>query len=440
MKKITAFCVSLGVALAAASPALAQEEHSPGSHPQEHGPQPDKMSAGEASDQAAMMNMPGVSGDYPMTRDASGTSWQPDATPHAMGHEMYDGWMVMGHMMLNTVYDWQQGPRGGEKTFLGGMIMGAARRDFENGDVLNLRAMISPDPLMGKSGYPLLLAAGETANGVSELVDRQHPHDLFMELSASYSHALEGDSSVFVYAGLPGEPAFGPPAFMHRLSTMDSPEAPITHHWFDSTHITFGVLTVGWIKDAWKVEVSRFTGREPDQGRFDIEAPKLDSTSIRLSYNPSERWALQVSWADLNSPEQIEPDVDETRLSASAIYTVPLASEGWWSTTVAWGFKDPTNEKLLHAVALETAYAPDRDWTFFARAEVIESPHFDPLGDVRTVGKFSLGGIRDFHLNDNLKIGIGGLYAFNFVPDALEPAYDGDPDGAMVFLRLVAGT
>jgi hypothetical protein len=59
-----------------------------------------------------------------------------------------------------------------------------ARREFSHG-TLNLRAMLSPDPFMGKRGYPLLLAAGETADGTTHLVDRQHPHDLFMELSAS---------------------------------------------------------------------------------------------------------------------------------------------------------------------------------------------------------------------------------------------------------------
>src|SRR5690606_6263767 len=121
------------------------------------------------------------------------------------------------------------------------------------------------------------------ADGVAPLVDRQHPHDLFMELSASYSRPLSDRSSVFAYVGLPGEPAFGPPAFMHRMSAMDSPEAPITHHWLDSTHIVFGVATLGYAQDDWKVEVSGFRGREPDQDRYDIEEPDLDSIAFRVS-------------------------------------------------------------------------------------------------------------------------------------------------------------
>lgn len=415
------------------------QEEMPDEQPMGHGTETPETSAMPRQAAMQMTHMTGALGPYPMTREASGTSWQPDSTKHMMGMEMRGEWMVMGHVRLNAVYDWQEGPRGDEKAFISGMIMGSARRDLQNG-VLNLRAMFSPDPFSGKRGYPLLLAAGETADGVTPLIDRQHPHELVMELSASYSHRLGEGQSVFVYAGLPGEPAFGPPAFMHRVSTMDSPEAPITHHWLDSTHITFGVLTAGYVQGPWKVELSRFKGREPDEDRYDIEEPKLDSTAIRASWNPSERWALQVSWADFNSPEQLEPDVDETRLSASAIYTVPLADESSWSTTIAWGLKDPSDEESMHAFALETAYAPGRDWTFFARGEVVESHDLLPSGDVETVGKISFGAIRDFHVMENVRIGIGALYSVNFVSDALEPSYDGDPDGAMVFLRLVAGT
>jgi hypothetical protein len=289
-----------------------QPAHSEMQMPMDHG----GMQMGEHD---AMSNMTGTFGAYPMSRDASGTSWQPDVSEHGGIHLHTDGWMLMGHALINGVYDWQDGPRGDEKAFISGMIMGAARRDLANGDTLNLRAMLAPDPLMGARGYPLLFATGETADGVTPLTDRQHPHDLFMELSASYTHRLGAHDSIFVYGGLPGEPAFGPPAFMHRLSAMDSPEAPITHHWLDSTHITFGVMTAGWVHDNWKVEASRFHGREPDQHRYDIESGDLDSSAVRVSWNPTERLAFQVSWADLTSPEQLEPDENETRWSASGI-------------------------------------------------------------------------------------------------------------------------
>ena len=190
------------------------------------------------------MAMTGALGSYPMERESSGTAWQPDTSEHMGLHVMSGDWTLMAHGVLNLVYDHQSGPRGDDKAFASGMLMGMARRPLGNG-TLQFKAMLSPDPLMGKSGYPLLLASGETANGADRLIDRQHPHDFFMELSASVSQNIGPKSSVFLYAGLPGEPAFGPPAFMHREAIMDSPEAPISHHWLDSTHISFGVVTGG---------------------------------------------------------------------------------------------------------------------------------------------------------------------------------------------------
>jgi len=371
-------------------------------------------------------------GDYLMMRDASGTSWQPDATPHEGVMAMKGGWMVMAHALINVVHDGQGGPRGGDKTFVAGMIMGMAQRPL-GGGTLGLRAMISPDPFMGPSGYPLLLATGETANGSTALIDRQHPHDLFMELSASYSHPLTKTLGLYVYGGLPGEPAFGPPAFMHRASGLDSPEAPISHHWLDSTHITFGVVTVGLVGDNWKVEASGFRGREPDQHRYDVESPHLDSVSARVSYNPTPEWALQASWAHVVSPEQLEPDVNESKVTVSAMYARRMFDEGSWSTTLAYGHKTLTHGPGLSAVLLESALKPDTRWTFFTRAEWVQENELAP--GVHPVGKISLGAIRDFPVASHVKVGVGALVSGYALPAALKAAYGG-PVGGMAFLRL----
>lgn len=439
-----------------ASPALAQHADHGSHQPEQQQPQTEDHSqhgaeAGmETMDHSAhgakaqpahegvSHGMTGALGPYPMSREASGTAWQPDASEHSGLHVESGGWTLMGHALLNGVYSWQEGPRGDDKAFVSGMVMGMARRDFANGDTLQFRTMLSPDPFMGKSGYPLHLASGETADGVTPLIDRQHPHDLFMELSASYSHRLSDESSVFLYGGLPGEPAFGPPAFMHRMSIMDSPEAPITHHWLDSTHITFGVVTAGLVYDDFKIEASRFNGREPDEHRYNIETGPLDSTAVRLSWNPTRELSLQASWADLKSPEQLHPDEDQTKWSASAIYTRPIAGNGLWSTTLAWGRRSADHHHY-DAWALESA-ARFEDWTFFGRGEMTENNELDPAaghhGPAYDVAKLSFGAVRDFRITDNVKFGIGGLYAFNFVPDPLEAMYAGDPRGAMAFVRL----
>jgi hypothetical protein len=381
--------------------------------------------------------MSGALGPYPMSREASGTAWQPDASHHGGLHAAAGDWTLMGHLTLNAVYDWQEGPRGAEMGFVSGMVMGMARRDLGRG-TLQFRAMLSPDPFMGRRGYPLHLASGESADGITPLVDRQHPHDFFMELAASYSHRLSDDASVFLYAGLPGAPAFGPPAFMHRMSILDSPEAPISHHWLDSTHIAFGVVTAGLIVGGVKVEASRFNGREPDERRYNIETGPLDSTALRLSWNPTPNLSLQASWAHLVSPEQLEPDENSTRWSASAIYTRPIGTDGWWSTTLAWGRRSGEDAQY-DAFVLESAIGL-RDWTLFARAERTENNELVSVGGHHgptfEVAKVSLGSIRDFRVAPHVRLGIGALYAMNFVPAALEALYAGDPDGAMVFIRL----
>lgn len=383
--------------------------------------------------------MTGVLGAYPMTRDASGTSWQPDSSTHDGLHIMTGDWMFMAHATLNAVYDRQNGPRGDDKFFTSGMVMGSALRTFSHGDLVNFRVMLSPDPLMGKRGYPLLLASGESADGRTHLVDRQHPHDLFMELSTSYSHPLSDKASAFIYAGLPGEPAFGPPAFMHRASIMDSPEAPISHHWLDSTHITSGVATGGVIYQNWKAEVSRFTGREPDESRTDIDHPRFDSTSARLSWNPTGELALQVSWAQMHSPEALHANENERRWSASAIYTMPLWESGQWTTTVAWGRKEISDGTNLNAWVLESAIKPSKLWTVFARAERVQEAELQtPSASCppETVSKVSVGVVRDFRVTSHASVGLGGLYAFNWIPPGLKASYGGNPGGAMVFARL----
>jgi hypothetical protein len=373
-----------------------------------------------------------------MAREGSGTSWRPDSSQDPRGggalHAMQGDWMFMGHILLNGVYDRQQGPRGGEAGFASGMIMGMARGELGIGRRIDLRVMLSPDPLMGRRGYPLHLAAGETADGATPLIDRQHPHDFFMELSARYTHVLTGDISAFVYAGLPGEPAFGPPAFMHRMSIMDSPEAPISHHWLDSTHISFGVVTFGLDFGDFKIEGSRFNGREPDERRWNIETGQLDSTALRLSWNPTYNLALQASWAHLVSPEQLEPDENSVRWSASALYTRRWDDGHWWSATLAWGRRDGDDAFVLESAAGRGL------WTIFGRAEIAENDELTFAGGHHgpryTVGKVSLGAIRDVELGRGIRLGLGALYAMNFVPAPLEALYAGDPDGAMAFIRL----
>jgi hypothetical protein len=197
------------------------------------------------------------------------------------------------------------------------------------------------------------------------------------------------------------------------------------------------VVTGGLILDRTKLEVSRFNGREPDQYRWNIETAPLDSTSVRLSWNPTETLSLQGSWAHLEEPEQLEPGINQRRWSASGIYTRHM-SDGWWSSTLAWGRKTVEGHKD-DAVALESSINW-KDWTLFGRGEITENRELVEIpeehGPAYKVGKVSLGLVRDFSIGGPFKLGLGALYAMNFVPKSLESLYGGDPDGAMAFVRL----
>ncbi len=385
------------------------------------------------------MSMQGMFGPYSMMREASGTSWQPDSSPHSGIMGMSGAWQTMVHGYLDAIYDHQSGARGDDKSFSASMLMLMAQRSLGSG-TLGLRGMFSLDPLMGKAGYPLLLQTGETADGRTPLIDRQHPHNLFMEMAASYSVPVGDRDSTFVYAGLPGEPALGPPAFMHRFSGVDNPEAPITHHWLDSTHITNGVVTLGYVRGDFKVEGSVFHGREPDQYRYRIEPGAMDSQSLRLSYNPTENWSLQLGHGRIKSPEALAPDVDVRRTTASASYNVLLA-HGLWQTTAAWGRNANQPGKSLDGYLIESAASVDDRHTFFGRIErVAKDELFDDgapqAGQSFTVSKLSLGYVRDFTLATHLKLGVGALVSAYSIPSSLESVYGAHPTSYMVFARV----
>jgi hypothetical protein len=388
--------------------------------------------------------MKGALGSYTMMRDASGTAWQPDTSPMWAIMGRSGAWSTMVHGFVTLIHDDQGGPRGATKTFSTSMLMGMAQRPIGTG-TLTLRAMGSLDPLMGKAGYPLLLATGETADGRTELVDRQHPHDAFMELAAAYSHPLGQDLTGFLYLGLPGEPALGPATYMHRFAGMASPEAPITHHWLDSTHVTFGVATAGLVYKGLKLEGSIFTGREPDQHRWDIERPRMDSWSIRASVNPTANLSAQVSHGKLRSPEALHPEENVHRTSASLTWNLPLGDRRVWQSTFAWGRNAPSDGdhgRATDAFLLESAIQLDR-WTAFGRAERVAKDELfgdtqggDPLaGRIFRVRKLSLGSYRSLPIG-RLALDLGGLVSRYGLPRDIRPRYGSDPPSFMLFTRL----
>jgi hypothetical protein len=386
----------------------------------------------------APADMEAALGPYGISREASGTSWQPEASPHRAVHLRRGPWQIMLHGMAQVVATRQGGPRGADDLYANHMVMGRAARPLGCAR-LGLRGMLSLEPAtIGREGYALLLQSGETADGLRHLVDRQHPHDLFMELAVTLSLSAR-NGSAFLYAGLPGEPALGPPTFMHRFSSESFPEAPISHHWLDSSHITFGVLTGGVTWGALKLEASAFRGREPDQHRWDIERPTLDSHAFRGAWNPGREWALQASHGRLAGPEQLEPDLDVDRTTASLIHHLGDRGPGHLQTLLAWGRNRLDSGRRLDAWLLESTLEHRQRHRVFAGAERVEKNELfeegDPRSGVHAVAKLALGYAWEGWRAGPFRLALGALGSLSLVPKGIRAVYGDAPLSGSAFVQ-----
>jgi YHS domain-containing protein len=418
---ITIGVVRSGVALAQAPAAPPQEQH-------QHPP------ATAEQDQAQQQ--------MPMAREGSGTAWLPDATPMYAIHRQRGSWQLMAHGNAFLQFLAETGNRGDDQVGSINWFMGMAEREVGRGR-LQLRGMFSLEPAtVGGCGYPDLLASGEQCDG-EPIHDRQHQHDLFMELAARYDAPLKGSLRWQVYGGPAGEPALGPVAYPHRLSAMPNPLAPIAHHWLDATHITFGVVTAGVYANQWKVEASAFNGREPDEERTDFDFAAPDSVSGRVWFLPRPQWAFQVSVGRLNGAEPSEGGdarIDVTRATASATYHRAFRENSIWAATLAWGRNAESNHASNALLAETNVTFDDRD-TWFGRFEIVEKAAHD-LGlehaeDSFTVAKVQGGFTRYWNSWNGLRPGVGASISAGFVPEALKSVYGSRVNpGAGVFVTL----
>ena len=383
----------------------------------------------------------------PMGRMGSGTSWQPDSSPMPMWHKQSGEWLLMFHYNIVTGVNRQGGPRGVTRFESANWFMPAAIRRAGPG-TLELRAMLSAEPFtFPPAGSPLLLQTGETYNG-QPLIDRQHPHDLFMELSASYTVPVREHASWFVYAGYPGEPALGPNAFMHRASASENSSAPLSHHLQDSSHISFGVVTTGFSYRWLKLEGSVFNGREPDENRYNFEAHRWNSRALRLSFAPDSNWSMQVSHGLLKSPEALEPG-DVRRTTASISYNRPF-SNGNWASSLIWGRNHESHDgeifNLNGYVAESTLKFRERNY-LYTRLELTDKNQLLRAADrLRLgidddhpsfrIGAYTAGMARDIWNTEKTSLAIGSDVTFYSKPAILDSIYGANPVSWKLFVRL----
>jgi hypothetical protein len=383
--------------------------------------------------------------NLPMNRNGSGTGWLPDASP-MYGYMVHSKkWMYMFHGNVFIRYNNQdvsaKGVRGDSKVDAPNWFMAMGQRRVGQRGLLHFNTMFSLDPIFGGSGYPLLFQTGESYKG-TPLVDRQHPHDLFSELSVAYTQSFTKDFDAFAYLGYPGEPALGPVAFMHRPSTLNNPDATLGHHWQDATHITFGVATLGLRYKIFKIDGSLFTGREPDEARYNFDRPRFDSYSYRLTVNPLKTISMQVSHAFIRSPERLNPAENINRTTASVTHVLPLTGENHFlNSTAVWGYNSSGGHHQENSFIVESNLQLDK-LALYGKFENVDKSSAELLlsqfdeDRVFNINALTLGINYTFlrQLKTNFAIGAQGTL---FVADKdLNSTYGKNPVSAEVYMRI----
>ena len=393
-----------------------------------------------------------------LDRAASGTTWLPDAAPKRAIHRAVGDWMLMLHGSVFGQYDRQETLHGDSQLGVVDWEMLMAARPLVGG-MFAARVMTSFEALaLGRRGYPELLQSGATDAG-ARLANRQHPHDLWNELAASYDHGLKSSVAFSLYGGVVGEPALGPVAYMHRPSADADPFAPLGHHWQDAAHESFGVVTAGVYSERVKLEGSAFNGREPDDYRFnlDYQGARLDSYAGRLTLAPSAR-VTGSAWAGyVFDHDPLDPGTGMQRYGASLLTVLPAAREGAWSAAVVGGInihhhgerahnhgtESAKNYHIATSTLVETTYEIGDHATLYGRAEQVQKSADDlgfngaDLAQLFTVRALTLGGTTELATARHLSFGVGARGTVNLLPETLEPTYrTRTPLGFSIFLRL----
>jgi len=362
---------------------------------------------------------------------ASGTSQNPQSAPMPMIMTHLGSWqtMLMGQAFI--VDTQATGPRAGDKLYSTNQFMATAQHSAGEKATFSMELMLSLEPatITGER-YPELFQTGESAYG-RPIIDGQHPHNLIMALAFHYTRQLAEHTLLDLYFAPVGDPALGPVAYPHRASASEIPEAPLSHHWQDSTHIADEVITAGISQGKFRVESSGFYGSEPGENRWTIEGGPINSWSARAWYFPSDNWAAQVSVGRLTHPEALEPG-DVVRSTASLSYSRPRGS----STSVIWGRNHSTfTQHDLNSYLIESVVPFAKKNYITGRAELVDKDELSVPGIYR-IGDYVIGYTRDIVNMAHTLVGLGANFTAYSMPGSLNAVYGNHPVAVNVFLRL----
>ena len=396
-------------------------------------------------DSMAGLNMPMENHEtyeLPSPHDGSGTAWEPSSVPEPMWMLMRGGWELMAHGVIFADYNQQGGPRGAGKAESVNWAMTMEQHKLGRGTIL-FRQMFSAESLTSPHpGFPELFQTGETYHG-QPLVDHQHPHNVFAELSAYYTLPVSEKITWELYGGPAAEPALGPVMYLHRASAAELPMAPLSHHLQDSTHISFGVVTTGLIvhwknQDRFKIEGSAFNGHEPNEERWSIQPAALDSWSGRVSVAPTRNLTAQYSIGHLDHPEALEP-WNQYRETASLEYNRPLAW-GDWASSLVWGRVHEIGLGAnLNGYVLESTLNFLRRNYAFTRMELVDKNELFPElpgHPSYRIGAYTFGGTHDLVHNHAWQLGFGGDLTVYSKPASLDAPYGDFPVSFQLFFRV----
>jgi hypothetical protein len=406
-----------------------------------------------AQDSMPGMKMPGMNmvdmnaASMDLMNLTSGTSVNPESWPMPMIMTHFGSWNTMfmgGGFLVDTQ---QSGPRGGDKLYSTNVVMAMAEHRLGASGAFQAELMLSLEPAtVTDRRYPLLFQTGETAFG-QQIVDGQHPHNFIMGLGFHYVRELGANARVEFYAAPVGDPAIGPVAYPHRASAEELPQAPISHHWQDSTHISDDVVTVGFAYKKMKLEASGFHGAEPGENRWIVQQGAIDSWSSRLWFFPAKNWAAQVSVGRLTHPEALEPG-DQVRSTASLAYTKPMQGSSW-SSSLIWGRNHSTaTGRDLNSYLAESVLPIKRKNFVTGRVELVDKDelfadqpelqqNLDVLyGSTFRIGAYTIGYTRDIDVFRHIETGVGANITSYSLPGSIKPYYGDRPVGGNVFIRF----
>jgi hypothetical protein len=413
----------------------------------------------DMSQMSGMSSSPALPLGIPFSRSGSGTSWLPDSSPMRAAHIVAGPWLLMVHGAAFGQYDRQNGFRGDRQFGLVDWEMLMAARSF-GGGTLRLNTMTSLERLVdGPRGYPELLQSGATYHG-ARLTNRQHPHELVMELGAIYDHSITSNLATSLYVAAVGEPALGPVAYMHRPSAAVDPFAPIGHHWQDGSHESSGVVTGGVYSRVVKLEGSVFNGREGESGDLGphYTGGSLDSYSGRVTVLPTNGVSLSAWGGYIFDHDPLDPGLGMQRYGASVLTSTPRAGGGAWSNAVIWGLNihhhgdrehiHDANEsvKLSHpssSVLVESTLDVSDRLALYGRVEQVQKSG-DDIGflgsdfmQLFTVRDLSLGATRELHAFGEASVGVGARGTITLLPQTLRLTFQTrTPTGFALFVRI----